>query len=335
VDSNASGNNKYFIDGDESPRLELIPGLPYFFHLDGNTTLGHPFYFGISGTGGDNYNSEYSEGVTRSREVNGTISLSLESSLPERLFYLCGNHSGMGNEIIIPKDPRSSYILKYGAFDKFGNQADEGNWTVTTDGGQNVTAGQDVFNDSSVLLTYTPPLGFKLVGWDGTPPTGKEIIGESLKLPMTSDLNVTAIVSSIAPRPEELSSIFDILLSYQDQESNTTEDDFSFIIESDGESESTEGKITLGDSLRGNFTYSQSSPAAASIIVSSFEMNLDNNGTWEQKKGGGFALELSVGDFTDNLGNGTFVRYYNDGTVDMGTWESSNIRSAPITFEGN
>ena len=184
VGANADGKNKYYIDGIESPQLELTAGLPYFFHLDGNTTLSHPFYFGTSGVGGDQYQSEYTKGVNRSREVNGTISLSLESTLPDHLFYLCGNHAGMGNKIVIPRDPRGSNSLTYAALDQSSDPIQDGNWTVNTEGGQMVTSGQDLYEDLFVLLTYNAPNGYKLIRWEGTLPAEKEIVGESLKLPM-------------------------------------------------------------------------------------------------------------------------------------------------------
>ena len=333
VDSNASGNNKYFIDGIESPQLDLTAGLPYFFHLDGNTTLGHPFYFGTSGVGGDGYQSEYTQGVTRSREVNGTISLSLESSLPNQLFYLCGDHAGMGNEIVIPRDPRGSNSLSYGTLDQSSAPIHDGNWTVTTEGGQRVTSGQVLYEDLSVLLTYNAPNGYKLIRWEGTLPAEKEIVGESLKLPMTDEWVAHAIVSSLAPSADELSDPFTIRLDNQD--TNGTDEDFTFTIESSADSPSTEGEMTLSDSLRGNFTYSLNGPSSASIIVSEFELNADQNGTWEQKSGGGFALELSVSHFNESLGNGTYARHYNDGSVEYGTWSSSDFRRTPLSFEDN
>jgi alpha-tubulin suppressor-like RCC1 family protein len=333
VDSNASGNNKYFIDGIESPQLDLTAGLPYFFHLDGNTTLGHPFYFGTSGVGGDGYQSEYTQGVTRSREVNGTISLSLESSLPNQLFYLCGDHAGMGNEIVIPRDPRGSNSLTYVALDQSSAPIHDGNWTVNTEGGQMVTSGQVLYEDLSVMLTYNAPNGYKLIRWEGTLPAEKEIVGESLKLPMTDEWVAHAIVSSLAPSADELSDLFTIRLDNQD--ANDTYKDFTFAVESSEDSPSTEGEMTLGDSLRGNFTYSLNGPSTASIIVSAFELNADQNGTWQQLSGGGFALELTVSHFNANLGNGTFTRHYNDGSVEYGTWSSSDFRKTPLFFEDN
>ena len=93
--------------------------------------------------------------------------------------------------------------------------------------------------------------------------------------------------------------------------------------------------MTLSDSLRGNFTYSLNGPSTASIIVSEFESNADQNGTWEQLNGGGFALDLTVSHFHENLGNGTYARHYNDGSVEYGTWSSSDFRRTPLSFEDN
>ena len=203
------------------------------------TPPGHPFYFGTSGDGGNEYNSEYTQGVNRSREVNGTISLSLESTLPDHLFYLCGDHAGMGNEIVIPRDPRGSNSITYAAFDQSSDPIHDGNWTVSTEGGQMVTSGQDLYEDLFVLLTYNAPNGYKLIRWEGTLPAEKEIVGESLKLPMSDHWTAQAIVSSIAPPPDELSNLFTIRLDNQD--ANDTYEDFTFTIESSADSPSTEG----------------------------------------------------------------------------------------------
>jgi len=239
----------------------------------------------------------------------------------------------MGNEIVIPRDPRATYSLVYGALDQYGTTIYDGNWTVTTEGGQSVSSGQKIYEDFSVLLNYTPPKGYKLIRWEGTLPPEKAIVGESLKLPITAEWEANAIVSSLAPPASELGDTFTI--RFDNLENNATDDDFIFTIESNATSETTEGEMTVGENLRGNFTYSLSGPDSVSIIVTEFESNVDQNSTWDQWKGGGFALELTVSNFQDLNELGSFIQYYNDGTVDMGTWESSGgMRSSRLTFEG-
>jgi len=108
--------------------------------------------------------------------------------------------------------------------------------------------------------------------------------------------------------------------------------EFTFTVESDTGSNVTEGEMILGDIVRANFSYSLSDPTTASIIVTEYSAKLDLTSAWKEERGGGFALELSFSNFDESLIKGTYVKYFNDGTLETGIWESSDVRDSPLIF---
>ena len=211
------GFNKYFIDGNESPVLTLIPGLSYHFHLDGNTTTGHPFYFGKSGTGGDLYQSEFLTGVENSREENGTVILSLDFDPQQPSFTYAAIILAWEGEIKIPHDDRPRTSLTYGAYEKGGKNITGGNWTVTDQNGKFITNGQNVLVGTRVLLSYNPPIDFFFTKWD-TNVTADKNNSNSIEFTVTEALEVKAIASTYSPHPLDLEGNFTINLT----DSNTT-----------------------------------------------------------------------------------------------------------------
>ena len=96
--SNASGSNKYFLDGEASASVKLIPGVTYRFDQSDSSNSGHPFAFSTSEDG-----SNYTTGVT----TNGTAGSSgaytqivVDGATADRLFYKCTAHSGMGGGVL-------------------------------------------------------------------------------------------------------------------------------------------------------------------------------------------------------------------------------------------
>ena len=101
--SNASGSNKYLLDGETVGNIQLTPGVTYRFDMSDNSNSGHPFKFSTTLDGTHNSGSEYTTGVT----TNGTagssgayVDIKADASTPDRLFYYCGNHSGMGGGLL-------------------------------------------------------------------------------------------------------------------------------------------------------------------------------------------------------------------------------------------
>ena len=56
------GGNKYFINGEQQPTLELLEGNTYIFDWSGVTS--HPFRFSTTSGGTHNSGVEYTQGVT-------------------------------------------------------------------------------------------------------------------------------------------------------------------------------------------------------------------------------------------------------------------------------
>ena len=93
-------SGKYYLDGSSSPSLKLKRGYVYYFDATDSTTSSHPLLLSSSSSGG-NTNGEYTNGVTNSQTENGTLTFQVPSDAPSTLYYVCGNHSGMGGEINI------------------------------------------------------------------------------------------------------------------------------------------------------------------------------------------------------------------------------------------
>ena len=93
-------SGKYHLDGSSNPSLKLKRGYVYYFDATDITTSSHPFLLSSSSSG-VNTSGEYTNGVTNSQTENGTLTIQVPSDAPSTLYYVCGNHSGMGGEINI------------------------------------------------------------------------------------------------------------------------------------------------------------------------------------------------------------------------------------------
>lgn len=101
--ASVGGGNKYVIDGQQQPTLELIEGNTYVFNW--SAAPSHPFRFsttsnGIHATGGE----AYTTGVTVD-DLEKTTTITVAALAPT-LFYYCHHHSGMGGQANTP--PSSS-----------------------------------------------------------------------------------------------------------------------------------------------------------------------------------------------------------------------------------
>ena len=102
--SNASGANKYYIDGELQATIELHQNQTYIFDLSSSTLLTHPFVFQTTNsndgtTNGTNYDTGItSTGVYGSTEKRTFV---VPAGAPTTLYYYCTAHSGMGATISI------------------------------------------------------------------------------------------------------------------------------------------------------------------------------------------------------------------------------------------
>ena len=98
---NGNGSSSgYWLDGVESPELELVRGMTYKFDQADSTNSGHPFRFYTD----KNKNTSYSTGVT----TNGTAGSSgaysqikVAYNAPNEIFYQCSAHNLMGHKFKI------------------------------------------------------------------------------------------------------------------------------------------------------------------------------------------------------------------------------------------
>jgi hypothetical protein len=96
----SDGNNKYFIDGEETASLALVSGFRYIFDLSDSSTATHPFRLNDEkdGTGTD-----LTAGVTYSgtQGTSGAYAqIDVNSTTPDLVFYYCTAHSGMGGNSV-------------------------------------------------------------------------------------------------------------------------------------------------------------------------------------------------------------------------------------------
>lgn len=89
--------------GDNPDIGPLYRGGTYTFNLDASVS-GHPFYLtqddGTNWAQGQ-YVSEYTNGVTGSRNDSGTVQFVVPNDAPDVLYYQCGNHSSMKGMLTI------------------------------------------------------------------------------------------------------------------------------------------------------------------------------------------------------------------------------------------
>ena len=103
VVSTGSGN-KYFIDGVQTPTLELVEGGTFRFDVSDSSMGSHPFKFSTTSGGTHSGGSEYTTGVTTSGTTGQSgayVQIEVASSAPT-LYYYCQYHSGMGGQANTP-----------------------------------------------------------------------------------------------------------------------------------------------------------------------------------------------------------------------------------------
>jgi hypothetical protein len=101
VAADSNGNNKYFIDGEETASLALVSGFRYIFDLSDSSTATHPFRFNDErdGTGTDlTANVTYSG----TQGTSGAYAqIDVNSTTPDLVYYYCQSHSGMGGQSVL------------------------------------------------------------------------------------------------------------------------------------------------------------------------------------------------------------------------------------------
>jgi len=97
--SNASGSNKYYLDGSTSPGQTVFALTEGYFVFDqsDSTNVTHPLVIGETAESSTYYSSMITEGTIGS--LNGYTIVDISAGTPD-LYYYCSAHSGMGGQIL-------------------------------------------------------------------------------------------------------------------------------------------------------------------------------------------------------------------------------------------
>ena len=113
---NTPEGNVYYIDGVETPILNMIRGNTYRFNQSDATNGGHPMKFSVNNDGVHTFNgTDYSEGYAtvgspgQATPAEGDVTiLVVPENAPEQLYYYCENHAMMGLSINITSHPMAA-----------------------------------------------------------------------------------------------------------------------------------------------------------------------------------------------------------------------------------
>ena len=100
-ENNYGTGNKYYLDGELSPTLELVEGRTYRFDQSDSSNSTHPLRFSTTPNGSFGGGTEYTTGVTTvgtPGNAGAYVEIALEEGAPT-LHYYCTAHSGMGGQL--------------------------------------------------------------------------------------------------------------------------------------------------------------------------------------------------------------------------------------------
>ena len=94
--ANPGSGNRYYLDGELTANIQLVPGVTYRFDQSDGSNSGHPLLFYLDAA----KTSAYTTGVT----TNGTAGssgaytqIAVDRETPSVLYYQCSSHAYMGN----------------------------------------------------------------------------------------------------------------------------------------------------------------------------------------------------------------------------------------------
>ena len=104
-------SSKFVIDGTSQTPVHLLRGGTYKFDQSDSSNTGHPLRFSTTDNGSHGGGSEYTDG----RVTNGTpgsagayTTITVPHNAPDKLYYYCTAHSGMGGDVINSTDIRKA-----------------------------------------------------------------------------------------------------------------------------------------------------------------------------------------------------------------------------------
>ena len=102
-DNKYGEGNKFYLDGELSPRLRMLEGNTYKFDLSDASNQTHSLRFSVTEDGVHNDGEAYTKGVEisgKAGEEGASIAITIDADTPD-LYYYCVNHSGMGGKISV------------------------------------------------------------------------------------------------------------------------------------------------------------------------------------------------------------------------------------------
>ena len=102
--ANPGSGNRYYLDGEVSANIQLVPGVTYRFDQSDGSNSGHPLRLSTTKNGTHASGSAYTTGVTvvgSAGSSGGYTQIVVNAATADNLYYYCTSHSGMGGDSVI------------------------------------------------------------------------------------------------------------------------------------------------------------------------------------------------------------------------------------------
>ena len=176
--SHDANKSVFMVKGQERPSLTFIRGFTYSLEVNGS----HEFQFSTDPNGGGDFSGEFLTGVTNSRATGGaTISIAVDDSTPDTLYYYSGSTPGMGSPIkvitmtdseILPFPTQSStnvaMVADFSLQATYSLKTYDLTVNASTGGSAEANATGPHEHGSIVTISATPDVGYDFVSWSGS-----------------------------------------------------------------------------------------------------------------------------------------------------------------------
>ena len=101
---NPGSGNLFYLDGEATANIQLVPGVTYRFDQSDASNSGHPLRLSTTKNGTHNSGSAYTTGVTIAGSAGssgGYTQIVVDAATADNLYYYCSSHSGMGGDSVI------------------------------------------------------------------------------------------------------------------------------------------------------------------------------------------------------------------------------------------
>jgi hypothetical protein len=105
---------QFYLDGVQSPAIELLEGYKYKFDQSHSSNANHPIKFSTTSNGTHGGGSAYTTGVASTGTAGSSgafTTITVASSAPD-LYYYCQNHGGMGDSAGTPNSKTTKILTK-------------------------------------------------------------------------------------------------------------------------------------------------------------------------------------------------------------------------------